>query len=197
MVKAIDYNLPDQRVLHSKPNHELFVWQPDKPYLVLGRSNSGLDSLNMEEANKDNITVLKRPSGGETVLLSPRMLVIAILISEKKGMKPKDYFVTVNNKIIKTLKNLGVTDLSTKGISDISIGDKKILGSAIYKKPKAYFYHAVLNINEDIGLISKYIKHPSREPDYRQGRPHNEFVTSLWEAGYEIDIRKIEYLLKL
>jgi len=196
MIKASEYNLPDQKVLNSEPNNELFVWQPDQTYLILGRSNSSLDSLNMDSAKKDNVKILKRPSGGETVLLSPNMLVVAVLIPQIEGFKPKAYFMAVNDIIMETLKIMGVMNLSTKGISDISIGEKKILGSAIYKKQGAYFYHAVLNIRENISLISKYIKHPTKEPDYRKGRSHIEFVTSLWKAGYPLPIEEIKNALK-
>ena len=196
MIKSTEYNLPDVNVLNSEPKKELFVWQPDQNYLILGRSNSSIDTLNIENVEKDKVKILKRPSGGETVFLSPNMLVIAILIPEIQGFKPKSYFIIINDIIINTLEKLEVQNLSTKGISDISIGQKKILGSAIYKKNNAYFYHAVLNIKEDIALISKYIKHPKKEPDYRKGRSHLEFVTSLWQAGYKLPVPKIMEALK-
>jgi lipoate-protein ligase A len=39
--------------------------------------------------------------------------------------------------------------------------------------------------------MSKYIKHPSKEPDYRQGRSHDEFVTSLQQQGFDIPVTNI------
>ncbi len=57
----------------------------------------------------------------------------------------------------------------------------------MYLKDNQYFYHAVLNISEDPELFSKYLKHPGKEPDYRKGRTHTEFVTSLWKKGYQIN----------
>jgi lipoate-protein ligase A len=83
---------------------------------------------------------------------------------------------------------LGIENLNSKGISDLSIGDKKIMGSSMYLKGNDLFYHAVLNVSEEVSLISKYLKHPKKEPDYRKGRPHNEFVTSLHAEGYYIDV---------
>lgn len=196
MYKVSQYNLPDHQILKGIPDNKLFVWQPNKTYLVLGRSNQGEEAIDIKQATKDGVEILKRPSGGETVLLSSNMLVISTLIAIQQGLKPKDYFVKANDEIIKTLSKFGVNNLSTKGISDISIGEKKILGSAIYKTPNAYFYHAILNIKEDISLISKYIKHPKREPDYRKGRTHSDFVTSLWMEGYQIEINDLEVALK-
>ena len=47
-------------------------------------------------------------------------------------------------------------------------------------------YHAVLNVSEDPGLFEKYLRHPGREPGYRTGRSHSEFVTSLKAEGYDL-----------
>ena len=100
-------------------------------------------------------------------------------------------FKLINNSIIAALTDLGVKQLGNKGISDISIGMKKILGSSIYRKQKTIFYHAVLNVSEPIETISMYLKHPTREPDYRRGRDHYEFVTSLKQEGYEFTIGEL------
>lgn len=187
MIHTLDYNLPDISIKNGEPNQKIFVWQPDSTYIILGRSNKAEAALKTDLVLKDNIIVMQRPSGGETVILSPKMLVIAALLPIIKGIASRDYFIKCNDVIIEALKNFGVKNLSTKGISDISIGEKKILGSAIYRAQDSVFYHAVLNINEDINLISRYLNHPKREPDYRKGRNHNEFVTSLWEQNYQID----------
>ena len=195
MIDVKDYYLPDAGILDSQPSSKVFVWQPDRIYVVLGRSNNATDALIRENVLMDNVEVLKRPSGGETVILSPKMLVIASLMPVVGGLKPRDYFHKINNIIIEAIESFGVKDLSTRGISDISIGQKKILGSAVYRRPDAVFYHAVLNVGEDVALISRYISHPSREPDYRRGRPHNEFVTSLRAQGYDIDISKIAEMI--
>jgi lipoate-protein ligase A len=61
----------------------------------------------------------------------------------------------------------------------------------MYLKNNILFYHAVLNVKEDISIISKYLRHPKREPDYRAGRDHREFVTSMWAEDYKIDIQQL------
>ncbi|MBN2746187.1 MAG: hypothetical protein JXR34_05625 [Bacteroidales bacterium] len=187
------YQLPDLQIKNGPPTDGFFLWQPDKTYLILGRSNNSGEALIQSKVVEDKIDVMQRPSGGETVILSPKMLVIAAQLPITKGITSRTYFTFCNDFIITALQNLGVQNLSTRGISDISIGEKKILGSAIYRGSDTVFYHAVLNISEDISLISKYIKHPKREPDYRNGRSHDEFVTSLHREGYSlktVDITK-------
>jgi len=192
MVEVLAYDLPDSRLIDPLAEEpDWFFWVPDKVYLVLGQSNRASRSLITDRVIADEIPVLKRPSGGESVILSPKTLVISVRLISEKLENPKVYFKQVNGAIIQGLQNMGIKDVGYRGISDITIGNKKILGSSIYRKKNIVFYHAVLNIAEDISLIGKYLQHPSKEPDYRKGRDHGDFVTSIHEAGYSIDVEAL------
>ena len=190
-LKTVFYNLPDRKVLESDKPVDFIVWHVDKRYLVLGRSNEAESSLIAHAVDADNIQILKRPSGGEAVLLTPKMLVIALKYPLGKVAKAHDVFGIANGLIKQALSELGVQNITARGISDICIGEQKILGSAIFRKPDSVFYHAVLNVNEDVRLIDRYLKHPKREPDYRKGRSHLAFVSSLHKSGYTIDIKSL------
>lgn len=191
-----NYNLADKELLDSNDNNGYKIFVPKQTYIVLGRSNLNIEDVVLENSLTPDVKILKRPSGGEAVILSPKMIVVAIKMPLQKGLKPDYYFKKANGVIIENLEKMEVKDLNSKGISDISIGDKKILGSAIYRGTTFMFYHAVLNISEDVNIISKYLKHPKREPDYRKGRHHSEFVTSLLNEGYNISSHKLTALIK-
>ena len=62
----------------------------------------------------------------------------------------------------------------------------------MYRGKGKLFYHAVLNFNEPSTTFQKYLRHPSNEPDYRKGRMHHEFVTSLKETGYPKSIHHLK-----
>ncbi len=188
-IKVKKYNLPDSYLFENNVDTPLVkVWIPEETCIVLGRSNNQLDSLFIEKVIEDNIPVYKRPSGGETVLLSNKMLVLSISVRQTALKSGKSYFEKYNTKVISVLKNLGIDELGFKGISDIAINNMKILGSAVYQNKDIVFYHAVINVSESISLISKYLKHPMREPDYRIGRDHKEFVTSLDQEKYDVNM---------
>jgi lipoate---protein ligase len=193
----LTYSLPDKDLLDDASPLSVLVWQPDEIYLVLGQSNKMEESLMEEAVTKDNVHVMCRPSGGQTVILTPRTLVISIAFDVVSFKNPSVYFSRINNCIIGALDSIGITGLSTKGVSDISFRDKKILGSSIYRRRDRVLYHAVLNVSEDIGMIEKFIKHPPKEPDYRKGRSHRDFVTSLHELGFEVPINDLAETLKL
>lgn len=189
---VLKYDLPDLAILNSEAPTGVCVWQPDRAYLVLGQSNQAETALFTEKVTADNIPVYKRPSGGETVILTPNMLVMAVSFNETRLQNPAVYFKKINDTIISALAENGFAGLSQKGISDISRGPKKILGSSIYRKPGRVFFHAVLNVAEDPGVIAKYIRHPQKEPDYRQGRAHEDFVTSLTDNLQNIPLEKLK-----
>lgn len=182
-----NYNLPDIQLFEQEEDRVL-IWIPDKMYIVLGASNNATDALIIENVIRDNLEVLKRPSGGQTVILSPQNIIISAIISDGRIIHPKAIFNHFNNLIIDLLHKEGLTSLHGKGISDIACGEKKIMGSAIYRNKDRMLYHAVLNYGESASVFEQYLKHPSKEPDYRLGRSHSNFVTSLKELGYTKDI---------
>ncbi|MFA6924858.1 MAG: hypothetical protein WC223_11470 [Bacteroidales bacterium] len=191
-IEIQEYNLPDIEIFNNpRSNYDFIIWQPYDIYLVLGQSNKIEESLFIEKVEADDISVLRRPSGGEAVILTPNTLVISAIIVDEEIKKPHDYFVLFNDKIIKGLLQAGVENVVRKGISDLAIENKKILGSSIYHKKDKLFFQSVLNVSENTEIISKYIKHPKREPDYRKGRKHNEFVTSLIQHYLNLSINNL------
>jgi lipoate---protein ligase len=186
------YLLPDQVLIDPEATTNAFlVWQPTETVIVLGQSNQAETAVHTDLAEQDGIPVYKRNTGGQTVILTPRTLVISVRLISEKLDNPQVYFKRINHLIIEGLSNLGISNLNERGISDIAIGEKKILGSSIYRKRNMVFYHAVLNIAETPEFIGRYLKHPTREPDYRSGRKHEDFVTSIHLSGYPITVQEI------
>lgn len=183
MITVSEYNFPDIQLMNESKN-QFLLWIPKKSYIVLGASNNAKDAVVEETALRDNVTVLKRRTGGQTVVLTPKNLIISAVITDESVMKPKDVFNRFNDHIMGAIEKNHTVKFATRGISDIALGEKKIMGSSMYRGKGKLFYHAVLNFDEPSTTFQKYLKHPSNEPDYRKGRMHDEFVTSLTETGY-------------
>jgi lipoate-protein ligase A len=185
----------DDAALFGGTGNGMLVWQPENTLIVLGQSNTPERSLITENVEADNIPVTKRPTGGEAVVLTRQMAVITVAREFRETITSKDFFKVINGMMLDVLSDLGVKNYGMKGISDITIGDRKILGSSMHRREKRLVYHAVLNISEDPGIFGKYLKHPAREPDYRLNRRHGEFVTSLKNEGYNITYKDIAAML--
>ncbi len=184
------YDQPDAAIF-SGTGDGMLVWQPAEAIIVLGQSNSPERSLISEKVIADGIPVTKRPTGGEAVILTPRMAVITVAREFAAMARSKELFMDINAMILDVLSDLGVKNYGVRGISDVTIGDRKILGSSMHRRENRLVYHAVLNLAEEPSIFGEYLRHPSREPDYRLNRPHGEFVTSLSNEGYNINFQDI------
>jgi lipoate-protein ligase A len=189
------YDLPDAAIFGGSGD-SMLVWQPAETVIVLGQSNTPERSLITGHVEADGISVTKRPTGGEAVVLTPEMAVITVARGFPELTGSKRFFSEVNAMILNALHDLGVSDYGTRGISDITIGQRKILGSSMHRTEKRLVYHAVLNIAGDTAIFERYLRHPVREPDYRQRRSHSEFVTSLLNEGYDITFSDISSMIK-
>lgn len=187
------YDLPDLDIVNSEKERDFKIWKPDKNYIVLGKSDK-IETAIIKQENEDideKYYILKRPSGGHTVVLSPKTLVIAVVVKTPE-LSPKQLFSQVNATTINALKGLKISNLNENGISDISIGDKKILGSSMHKNKNYLFYHAVLNVLEEPSFIAKLLAHPTSEPDYRKQRSHIDFMTNILTHNPLITIDLVE-----
>jgi len=194
-VEVRPYDLPDAAIFNGTGD-EMLIWQPAETVIVLGQSNTPERSLITKNVLSDGIPVTKRPTGGEAVILTPQMAVITVAREFREMARSKEFFMEVNGRILDALSDLGVKNYGTRGISDITIGNRKILGSSMHRRENRLVYHAVLNLAGDPSIFGRYLSHPSREPDYRQYRPHGEFVTSLRNEGYNIEYSDIACKLK-
>jgi len=187
------YDLQDMDLLRApagQPGITVFV--PDTTAIVLGKGSDPEKAVKWDRLADDPVDVYQRPSGGESVIISENTVIIAIVINGEKLRNPSIYFESFNSALIKALKTLGIRELNQRGFSDICIGEKKILGSSIYRSGETVFYHAVLNVSEPVATMEKYLQHPEREPEYRKKRLHFDFVTSLHAEGYAIGIETLQ-----
>ncbi len=192
------YDLQDVALLDAGPDmkYAFMVWRPERIFIIIGRSNSPETSLYVDRILTDDIPVLQRPSGGEAVILTPRTLVISAVRREGNQLASLRYFRHYNGLIIAALESLGVEGLGQSGISDIALAGRKILGSSMYRNRERVFYHAVLNVAEECTLMERYLRFPVRQPDYRRNRSHDEFVTSLYQAGYHLGFDRLTAAIK-
>jgi lipoate-protein ligase A len=189
-----DYDLADRDILERVDTAFAFlVWQPAREFIVIGKGNKPEQALFDETILADGLPVLRRPSGGEAVILTPDMLCVSAVRNTTAQQPSRWYFRHYNGLIRSALEARGVSDVDHRGISDLALGGRKILGSSIYRNKHRVFYHAVLNVAGTTDPMERYLRMPQREPDYRRLRPHREFVTSLRAQGYTVpmdDLRR-------
>jgi lipoate---protein ligase len=150
------------------------------------------DEINVDACRMDNVRIIPRRGGGGTVVLSDGMC-ITIVVGRRNGRYAQPIFNSIHKSMISALVKEGVSGCECRGISDIAINDKKVLGSSLYlgNKPDYFYYQSSFMVSSDINLVSKYLRYPPKEPDYRKKRDHGEFCTTLLREGFSIGPGKI------
>jgi lipoate-protein ligase A len=147
--------------------------------VVLGRGGRPEVELNLDQVRRDAVPVLRRSGGGCAVVLDPGNLVVSVVqvLPGVGGITAA--FQRLSDWLIGVLDHAGAPGVRQRGVSDLALGDRKVGGSCIYRTRGLLYYSATLLIAPDIGLVERYLRHPPREPAYRRGRRHRDFMGTL------------------
>ncbi|MBF0216294.1 MAG: lipoate--protein ligase family protein [Candidatus Omnitrophica bacterium] len=155
-------------------------WKSDEYFVVLGRGSKAEEDCHVDRCALDEVKILRRISGGGTVLQGPGCFNYSLILSyqtdgELCGVNSSYRYIL--GKIVKALDGEGFS-ASFLPVSDLAVGGKKISGNAQARKKKYLLHHGTFLDSMDISAINKYLKHPPKEPGYREGRAHGDFLTN-------------------
>lgn len=159
------------------------VWEPREPAVVLGRSNRAEREAHLDACAADGVPVLRRRGGGGAVVLAPGCLVASFARAVSRPLAVGTHMEEAVELLRRAVATAGGVGLNPAGTGDLCHGDRKVAGSSAFAGRGAFFYQASLLVDLDLALVDRYLRHPSREPAYRRGRPHREFLTTLRRAG--------------
>lgn len=158
----------------------LRLWQPANYFVVLGHGNSWRTEVATAACSTDGVPILRRCSGGGTVLQGPGCLNYSLILRQDNF--PSDQvqaaFDFVLNRHRRCLEALGVEPVSVQGLSDLTLGGRKFSGNAQYRKRDYVLVHGTFLLHFDLARIGKYLPMPSKQPDYRLERSHGEFLVN-------------------
>ncbi len=172
------------------------IWVPDTPCVVLGNANDFARECKTVECINDEVTVLKRYGGGGAVVLHPGCLIISVGMWVNQYFGNQNFFSIINEAVINTLQGSypNLNKLGQNGISDITWRERKIAGTSLFRSRNYLLYQASLLVEDNINLIERYLAHPSKEPEYRNGKSHRDFLCSLSEVlgkGSMLELKRI------
>jgi lipoate-protein ligase A len=159
----------------------LRLWEPETYAVVLGRANKAERNVDLDACRQDGVPVVRRCSGGGTVLLGPGALVFSLVLRVAPGdhlANVEEATTAVLDRILSPLRQR-VAGLARQGTSDLAAGEVKVSGNAQRWLRTTFLHHGTLLYDFDLDRIGRYLTAPEREPEYRRGRSHGEFVTNL------------------
>jgi lipoate-protein ligase A len=165
----------------------LRFWESLKPFVVLGYSNAIKTEVFEDYCALKKIPILRRASGGGTVLQGPGCLNYALILRQDRHPDLKSMIKTnsfIMSKIADGLTSiLRNREIQVCGYTDLAFSNLKFSGNAQRRKKDTLLFHGTFLIDFDLDLISKVLRMPSKEPEYRENRAHFEFVQNLKELN--------------
>lgn len=173
--------IDDQVLALYEKQLELKVYRPDFTAVVLGSSNKPDVEANETYCSENDIPILKRYGGGGTVVLYPGCVVVSAGMWVRQQFQNQEYFRMINQSLINVLAGLDgkLAGLDQRGLSDIAFEGRKIAGTSLFRSRNYLLYQGSVIVEPNLDLINNCLRHPSKEPDYRGGRSHGAFMTSL------------------
>lgn len=182
------------RVAVAESRSFLRLWWGDRPTVVLGRSEEPDRALDLKACRRLGVQVVRRPTGGGAVLQDEGVLNYSLAAPAPGVLDPQAVFRIGTAMVVGALARLRVAG-QQRGVSDIAVGDRKISGSAQAWRKGALLLHGTLLYHLDVDVIEACLRHPAREPEYRRGRSHRDFLTSLREQGVDGSLQEAESAL--
>lgn len=157
----------------------LRFWESPSLFVVLGVSCRIDDDVDLERCDADGITILRRVSGGGTVLQGPGCLNFTLVLPLASSPDLRDVRTSYSAIVERCGAALGLDDVSMRGSCDLAIGDLKFSGNAQKRTRGAMLHQGTILHDFDLELIARYLKEPPKQPEYRQKRGHASFVTNV------------------
>ncbi len=160
----------------------LRVWEPREYFVVLGYSSRIRSEVNLSSCDAARIPVLRRCSGGGTVLQGPGCLNYSLI--QRIGDSGPFQSITETNwfimrKIQLALQPIIGGGIEIQGTSDLTLGGAKFCGNSQRRKRGYLLFHGVFLLKMDLGAIEAHLPLPSKQPRYRQNRAHKDFLTNI------------------
>jgi lipoate-protein ligase A len=159
----------------------LRVWELPGWAVVLGSAGRLAEDVDEAACAADRVPVLRRTSGGGTVLLGPGCLAYTLVLAYERDPRLRD--VTLSYQVILDRVRRALGGLTPavvhEGSSDLAWGDRKVSGNSQRRRQTHLLHHGTLLYAFDLARIPRYLRVPNRQPLYRRQRAHEAFVANL------------------
>jgi lipoate---protein ligase len=156
-------------------------WEPDDYAVVLGASRRLRAEVHVDACKADGVPIFRRSSGGGTVLIGPGTLNVTVILPETAGPELSAVDAAqqhVLGRLARSIREAGApVDVLAHG--DLVLGDRKCGGSAQRRLKHWFIVHCSILYDFPIERIDRYLAIPRRQPEYRQGRDHRDFLSNL------------------
>ena len=175
----------------------LRFWEPREHFVVVGYANKVATEVNVAACEARGIPVLRRCSGGGTVAQGPGCLNYTLVLRitadgplHNIGVA-NQFIMRQNREAIESVgrvtpcaphnggQRIAPPAIAIRGHTDLAIGERKFSGNSQRRRKHFLLFHGTFLLHFNLALVSELLPMPSKQPDYREHRPHTEFLTNL------------------
>jgi lipoate-protein ligase A len=169
----------------------LRLWEQPNFAVVVGAGCKLSEEVDEGRCRADGVPILRRSSGGGTVLLGPGCLCFSLVLAYERSPLLREVpfsYVYILDRLREALTGL-LPNIERAGTSDLMTVGQKFSGNAQQRKRNYLLHHGTLLYGFPLERIGNYLRIPQRQPQYREGRSHGEFVCNLPVSGEELKRR--------
>ncbi|MGV8962476.1 MAG: lipoate--protein ligase [Candidatus Saccharimonadaceae bacterium] len=149
------FNLATEEFLLKNKSEDCFYLYINDPSIIVGKNQNALAEINVEYVKENNITVIRRLTGGGAVFHDPGNLNFTFIMNEQ--MDKSVNFKKYTQPIIDVLQTLGV-NAKFEGRNDMTIEGKKFSGNAKCFLNNKVLQHGTLLFNSTLPNLSEALK---------------------------------------
>jgi lipoate-protein ligase A len=172
----------------------LRFWEPREPFVVVGYANKITTEVNVAACEAKGIPIHRRCSGGGTVVQGPGCLNYALILRitptgpfHNIGVA-NQFIMRQNRAAIESAFHIPHFAIAVRGHTDLAIGGRKFSGNSQRRRKLFLLFHGTFLLDFDLPLVSELLPMPSKQPDYREDRGHDRFLTNLNVSADKVKI---------
>jgi lipoate---protein ligase len=160
----------------------LRFWESPVPFVVVGYASPVAREVNVPVCQERNVPVLRRCSGGGTVVQGPGCLNYSLVL--RIGQTPALAAIPGANRFVmekhrQLFQGLLNAEVKVRGHTDLAVRETKFSGNAQRRKRHCLLFHGTVLLNLDLRLVEQLLPMPAKQPLYRANRAHAAFLGNL------------------
>ena len=161
------------------------VWTVSRASVVVGRGVDAASEVDERFCAREGIAVVRRMSGGRSVYIGPGTLQYGYalpysLAPELESISGAKRFC--NARTLRALRQVLGDEharIEDEISGDLVVAGRKVAGLALRRRRNGVLVHGTILCDADIAAIGRALRHPVREPAYRAGRSHEQFLANV------------------
>ena len=167
----------------------LRFWEPLDYSVVVGYANRVGTEVNLDYCRSRGIPVLRRCTGGGTVLQGSGVLNYSLVL--RIDPEGATHSISSTNEFVMNRQRSALAllldrQVDVRGHIDLAIDALKFSGNAQRRKRHHLIFHGSFLLNLNLALVEQSLLMPSKQPDYRLNRTHASFLVNLHRTPAEL-----------